>query len=424
MTDALPHPLADRPLAGDAAPARPAPEPDPADLAADLALVAGLAAVPQILSVCLRASGMGIVAVARVTEARWVACAVLDRMGFGLAPGGELPVETTLCGRVRDTREPIVIEHASREAEWCDHPTPRTYGYESHVSVPIVLPDGSVFGTLVAIDPAPLPVRAPDTVATFTLFADLLAFEIDAARRLAASEARLGAARAEGALREQFIAVLGHDLRNPLAAIEAGARLVGREPLSDRARGVLELMRGSVARMAGLIDDVLDFARGRLGGGIPLRLADGAGLEAELRQIVAEVQSLDPDRPILAQLEAVEGLRCDPRRLGQLLSNLLANAATHGAPGRPIRVEAARGPGAVRITVANEGPTIPPELRERLFEPFVRGPDAAPAGGLGLGLYIARAIATAHGGALEVQSADGITRLVLTLPDAPAREAA
>ena len=182
------------------------------DFAADIALVQGLPAVPRILSVCLSASEMGIVAVARVTEGRWIACAVLDRIGFGLGPGGELPIDTTLCGVVRDTRHPIVIEHASREAEWCDHPTPRALGYESHVSVPIVLSGGEVWGTLVAIDPRPLPVRAPDTIATFTLFSELLAVQIAAARRLGAAQADLDRERHDSVLREEFIGVLAHEV--------------------------------------------------------------------------------------------------------------------------------------------------------------------------------------------------------------------
>jgi len=387
-------------------------ETDPSD---DVALVQRLGAVPRILSVCLRASGMSVVAIARVTADRWVACAVLDRMGFGLVPGSELPVETTLCGKVRDSRRPIVIEHASRDAEWCDHPTPRAYGYESHVSVPITLPDGAVFGTLVAIDPKPLPVGAPDTVATFTLFAELLGYEIDAERRLMASEVVIEGIREESDAREQFIAVLGHDLRNPLAAIDAGSRMLGREALSPGGERLLAMMRGSVARMAGLVDDVLDFARGRLGGGIPTAMA-AADLGPVLTQILVELGSIHPERVIDIEIDLGGPVRCDPRRIGQMLSNLVANALVHGAPQEPIRVTARREGGLVELSVANAGPPIPPETLGRLFEPFTRGPSAGDTDGLGLGLFIAAQIARAHGGVLTATSEAGETRLTFLMP--------
>jgi signal transduction histidine kinase len=405
------------------APTRPAPT-STDGLTGDIEIVQRLAAVPKILSVCLSASGMGIVAIARVTADRWIACAVLDRMGFGLPPGGELPVETTLCGQVRDAREPIVIEHASQEAQWCDHGTPRTYGYESHMSVPIVLPDGTFFGTIVAIDPKPLPVRAPDTLATFTLFADLLAFEIDAERRLAASRALLEDARREAELRERFIAVLGHDLRGPLAVLDAGARVLQREEgLSERAREVPDLMTATSRRMADLIDDVLDFAQGRLAGGIPVRADEAVDLGPTLSQIVAEFRSLEPDGRIEAGIGPLAALRCDPRRVGQLASNLIANALAHGAADAPVRVVARTTPEAFELWVANRGASIPPERMDRLFEPFARGSgepanSAAKVGGdgLGLGLYIAQAIARAHGGTLTAASDARETRFTFKMP--------
>lgn len=394
----------------------------PPDIATDVDLIQRIAVVPRILSVCLTASGMGVVAIARVTPDRWTACAVLDRMAFGLVPGSELPVNTTLCGQVRDSHVPIVIEHASREAEWCDHETPRTYGYESHISVPIILPDGSLFGTLVAIDPKPLPVRAPDTVATFALFAELLGVHIDAQQRLDASEGLLAGEREDAALREQFIAVLGHDLRNPLAAIDAGTRLLGREELSERGRNVLTLLGGSVRRMAGLVDDVLDFARGRLAGGIPMAMTEGADLGPTLRQIVEELRGIFPTRVIETAIGPLAGIRCDPGRLGQMLSNLLSNALTHGAPDEPIRVEAEVKGGLLTFDIANGGPPIPEAVLARVFEPFVRGEGRRPEEGLGLGLFIASEIARAHGGTLSAESGASGTRLVFSMPVATSRE--
>ena len=122
---------------------------------------------------------------------------------------------------------------------FCGHHTPAKYGFQSYISMPIILADGSFFGTLCAIDPRPARLNTPQTVGMFKLFAELIATHLDAANRLAASEARLLGERETSELREQFIAVLGHDLRNPLASIARGnqaadARRTGKPRRSSR----------------------------------------------------------------------------------------------------------------------------------------------------------------------------------------------
>src|SRR3712207_6516384 len=164
------------------------------------------------------------------------------------------------------------------------------YGFQSYISVPIRRPSGEFFGTLCSIDPRPARVSRPEVVSMFKLFAELIAFHLDALERLETSEAALLSERQGTELREQFIAVLGHDLRNPLAAIQAAARLLRNEPLSEKAAFVVNLMQNSVTRMAGLIDNVLDFARGRLGGGLELNRNAALPLEAALEQVVAELR--------------------------------------------------------------------------------------------------------------------------------------
>jgi GAF domain-containing protein len=168
---------------------------------------------------------MGFAAVARVSEDRWVACSVRDAIRFGLQPGGELKVETTICNEIRQNRQWVVIDHVAADQTFCQHPAPALYGFQSYISMPIILPDGRFFGTLCAIDPRPALVNTPETIGMFRLFAELIAFHLDAHERLAASRARLLDERRTAELREQFIAVLGHDLKNPLASIDAGVTL-------------------------------------------------------------------------------------------------------------------------------------------------------------------------------------------------------
>jgi signal transduction histidine kinase len=383
------------------------------DFTDDLTAIASIEAVPTILEVVCRTTGMGFAAVARVTEDRWVACAVRDEIAFGLKPGGELKIETTICNEIRDSRRAVVIDHVAEDSLFRDHHTPRMYGFQSYISIPIILPDGSFFGTLCAIDPRPARLANPAVTGMFKLFADLIAFHLDADRRLKRSEAALLTANQSAELRDQFIAVLGHDLRNPLAAIEGGMRMLERTPLDDKARSLTRLISQSTERMFRLIDDVLDFARGRLGGGVGLKLSDQP-LTPMLEQVVAELRAAYPGRRIETEFGAMSGLRCDPHRLGRLLSNLAGNALIHGARDRPVRVRAAIAGDLFELGVANHGAPIPPTVAKELFKPFFRAGSVEK--GLGLGLYIAAEIARAHGGTLTVSSTEEETRFTFRMP--------
>jgi signal transduction histidine kinase len=382
----------------------------------DLETVSKIDAIPNILEVVCRTTGLGFAAVARVTEHRWIACAVRDDIAFGLKPGGELTVETTICDEIRDTGHPVVIEHAAEDTAFCNHPTPKLYGFQSYISVPIYLSNGRFFGTLCAIDPKPARINTPETVGMFRLFADLIAFHLDAQERLKLSEAALTDERHTAQLREQFIAVLGHDLRNPLNAISGGAELLSMMPLAEKATPVVTLIKRSAARMGGLIDNVLDFARGRLGGGLSLNRVVDAGLKETLEHVIAEVRTAWPDRDIRSEIALNRAVACDGPRIAQLFSNLLANAITHGDPAGPVRVQARSDDSGFELSVSNLGQPIPPETIERLFQPFSRASAQPGKQGLGLGLYIASEIARAHEGLLDVASSPEETRFTFRMP--------
>jgi sigma-B regulation protein RsbU (phosphoserine phosphatase) len=233
------------------------------------------------------------------------------------------------------------------------------------------------------------------------------------AERMRAEESLL-AEKHFGELREQFIAILGHDLRNPLASIDAGVNLILRRNRSHEIEKVATLIQGSVRRMSGLIDNVLDFARARLGGGISLNRVANRELEPVLRQVIAELRAGFPDRSIETELCIVQAVDCDSARIGQLASNLIANALTHGAADTPVRIEAATTGGFFELSVSNHGDPIPDEVLDRLFLPFARGDDRSPQG-LGLGLYIASEIAKAHGGVLTATSTEEATRFAFRM---------
>jgi GAF domain-containing protein len=161
------------------------------DFHADVGAIARINAVPRILEVVCRATGMGFAAIARVTESRWVCCAVLDEIHLGLQAGDELKLESTICNEIRQDREAAVIEEVAKDQFYNRHPTPVIYGFQSYISVPIVRSDGTFFGTLCAIDPRPARVKRPEIIGMFKLFAELIATHLDASQQLALGEADL-----------------------------------------------------------------------------------------------------------------------------------------------------------------------------------------------------------------------------------------
>ena len=390
--------------------------PDDVIIAEDLAKIAAIQSVRAILDICCRTTGMGFSAVARVTEDRWIACAVNDQIGFGLQPGGELEIKTTICDEIRDSLRAVVFDDAAADPIFRDHHTPRIYGLRSYISMPIVLPDGRFFGTLCAIDPQPAQVNTPEIIGTFKLFAELIGLHLDAHERLQASQADLIDARRASELRDQFIAVLGHDLRNPIASIDAGARILRRTPLDEKSTNILDLMQKSVLRMAALIDNILDFARGRLGDGLELEAKADPRLEDSLRHVVQELRGAYPERMIASEIHLGRPVVADTSRLSQLLSNLLGNALTHGAEDHPVTVTASTTDDAFVLEVVNGGEPIAPDTQARLFQPFTRAKKRGMQEGLGLGLYIAAEIAKAHGGVLDVQSDAKQTRFTFRMP--------
>lgn len=386
---------------------------------ADMAAVARIATVPTILRVVSEITGLRLALVARVTESSWTACAVLDRMDFGLSVGGQLDVATTLCSEVREARAPIVIEHASVDPDFCGHPTPKMYGFESYVAVPITRPNGVYFGNLCALDSRPLPLRDGRTLTLMQLFAELIALQLVAEEESTRERAALSREREAAQLREEFIAVLGHDLRSPLAAITTGTEFLLSLPQEGTQRVVLERVRNSAGRMARLIADIMDFARGRLGGGLTLdrELLDVQKLVAGL---VDETAANHPDRVIRLTSSGGGAVSLDRSRAGQMFANLLNNAVEHGDPGASVDVRIAVDATEVVYAVTNAGAPTSIATTPGLFQPFFRTRDRRARHGLGLGLYIAREIALGHGGSITVDvTPEGIVTFAVHLPRHP-----
>ncbi|MDD2048676.1 GAF domain-containing sensor histidine kinase [Pseudomonas putida] len=373
-------------------------------ITSDIATIGRINAVPAILQVICESTGMRFAAVARVSENTWTACAVLDNLGFGLKVGGELELYTTLCHEVRGSHQTIVIDKASEDERYCNHSAPRIYSFESYISVPVFRTDGSFFGTICALDPLPAALKGSAIQPMMESFARLLSIQIESEENAQKTEQALQKERAMAELREQFIAVLGHDLRNPLFAITAGAELLSQRLQDEKSRTIAQHILTSGRRATQLVRDVLDFARGRLGNGITVTIQPCPDLGDALRHVAAELQRVHPQRQINLQIGDLSGVHCDRERVTQLLSNLIANALTHGAQDKPVDVSAQIRDRAFVLGVHNLGDPIAPQVLAQLFQPFSHPLNDTVHSGLGLGLYIANQIALAHGGRMEVIS--------------------
>lgn len=216
--------------------------------------------------------------------------------------------------------------------------------------------------------------------------------------------------------REVFVGMLGHDLRNPLNAISMAAQqlLMHADRLDPAHRRLAKRILSSSARIERMADDLLDFTRGRIGGGVPVHIA-AADLAAVIRDVTDEFHEAFPDRDIRADVD-VDNLRgdWDADRLAQVVSNLIANALEHGDD--PIEVSGRADGDQVVLEVRNPGDLASGSISQ-IFDPFVSlGTTRAGRRGLGLGLYIVREVARAHGGTVDAGSDDGTTTFRVRLP--------
>ncbi|HEY6099958.1 MAG TPA: HAMP domain-containing sensor histidine kinase, partial [Anaeromyxobacter sp.] len=223
-----------------------------------------------------------------------------------------------------------------------------------------------------------------------------------------------------GKLQEEFVAVVAHDLRTPLSAIQLSVKtlFVGTEPSAAQTRKVGRVF-ASVERITEILRALRDFTQARLAGGIPL-VTECVDVGRLAQRSVAEMEGAHPGRTIQVSLEGDLAIVGDGGRLLQVLSNLLGNAIQHGPPDAPVSVTVGTEGESVALRVHNDGPPIPAALLPEIFEPFRRGTSGGEGGSLGLGLSIVREIVRAHGGTVEVRSAEGEgTTFTVRLPPAP-----
>nr|WP_269468737.1 HAMP domain-containing sensor histidine kinase [Alteromonas sp. ASW11-130] len=355
------------------------------------------------------ATGLRFICIARVTESNWTTCAVLDLVDYNLAPGDELAIQTTYCQHVRKSSTPIIIDSVKHDENYRDSPIPKMYKFESYFSYPIYGRNGEFFGTLCGLDPEPADLKNTQIKSQILAFANLLSRQLMDQERFDQVQTALSDEKSAARLREQYIAILGHDIRTPLSSFSLSVDLL-KDHLNDEfSKKILRKMTNSVGRMKALINNVMDFTQGRVGGGITIYPHTVENLEALIEHAVSELTDLNKSCRIDCDIHLPSPVKCDPHRICQLLSNLLINAITHGDTSSPILVCAYERNGQFLIEVTNEGSEIPREIQQRLFQPFWRCEQNKESKGLGLGLFIASEIAKAHSGDLSVLSENSKT---------------
>jgi PAS domain S-box-containing protein len=216
---------------------------------------------------------------------------------------------------------------------------------------------------------------------------------------------------------QRLIGIVSHDLRNPFNVIGMGSEALQGYPLDPGAQRIVARISRAAERATRLIKDLLDFAQARIGTTIPVN-PQPTNLREIVEQVVDEIQAAAPGRVIRIGHAGDETGSWDADRLAQVIANLVGNALQHGSPGAPILVESRISGTDAVLTVANEGPGIPAGELTKLFEPYHRASTSKPGtGSMGLGLYIAREVISAHGGSIEVESSpQAMTRFTVRLP--------
>ena len=324
-----------------------------------------------------------------------------------LACARETPLSHSFCKHVVGGRSPLVVDDARTHPVLKDNPAVRDLNVIAYAGVPLVTPDGHVLGALCAIDGRPRAWVAED-IATLTDLAAAVMAEVELraqAKALQASQQRLEEAQAT---REQFVQMLVHDLRNPLASLLSALELVEEfGELAGPQREFFDMARRNGQTLLGMVNDVLDVSRAE-NSGLALECVPlpAAGL---VTQALARVEPLAAAKSVTLALDAAPeapAVLADEEKITRVLANLLGNAVRFTPAGGRVSISAAADGAALCFAVCDGGPGLPEDVRRVIFEKF--NPAARGAGAsTGLGLAFCKAVAEAHGGSVAVDSQPG-----------------
>ena len=409
----------------------------------DLRNISQIPIVKSLLDVVCQTTGMGFAAIARVTEDNWLACGVRDDISFGLKPGEELKIKTTICDEIRDNGKCVVINHVAEDEAFKHHHTPAMYGFQSYVSVPVFRRDGSFFGTLCAIDPNPNQLDTPEVLGMFNLFADLISFHLEAVEQNDDNESKLLSERSfnkklevkiEERTREleasnealakmnmelqSFTYISSHDLQEPLRKIQIFVNIISDQELqnlSDSGKDYFRRLQNAAQRMRVLIDDLLSYSHANF----DERKFETTDLMTIAQTVKEDLrEEIDEKRAVVEIGEMAEAsvIRFQFR---QLLFNLVSNSLKFIKAGQKphIKIQSKIASGAelhhdklvpevlyCHVSVSDNGIGFDPQYGEKIFELFQRLHDRSLYSGTGIGLAIVKKITENHQGLIFATS--------------------
>lgn len=388
----------------------------------DVERIQSLDVVPTILELVCRSTGMGFAAVARVTEDKWITCAVKDDIAFGLKPGSELVVATTICNEIRGHHQPVVIDEVCSDAAFADHHTPKMYGFQSYISIPIFLKNGDFFGTLCAIDPRPFPLKENNTVKMFQLYADLISFHLLAQEQAEAKNQLLKSI--SGKLKhsqeeiDQYAHISQHTLQEPLRKLQLFSDLmISDKTLSETHMAKeLALEINMLARgFSAMITELGTFSSipGNTHGFTSINLNN------ILTDTVTLLQSNIIEKNAVVDIQLLPTISGITSQIGRLFINLVDNALKYSRPDTtavikvyaqiPLEEEILSagldvGVAYYKICIEDNGVGIHKADMPHIFNLFTRVNIRPNDTGVGMGLPQSRRIMRNHNGALVVSS--------------------
>jgi len=409
----------------------------------DVENIGKITIIPNLLDVVCEITGMGFAAIARVTEEKWMACYVRDDISFGLKPGDELAIDTTICNEIRQHQEAVIIDHVTKDELFKYHHTPAQYGFQSYISVPIMRKDNTFFGTLCAIDPNPHYLSKPEIIKMFRLFCDLISFHLDAIEQLDANKVDMKAqlsfsSKLEEKIRErtaeldeknetllrtnkelqEFNYISSHDLQEPLRKIQtyvSKIQATESSNLSSDGTAYFQKVRESAQRMQSLINDLLTYSQTQKTN----EQFKNVDLRSLLSEVLEDLTDEINEKSALVNIGPMCSVKVIPFQFRQIFYNIIGNAIKYSSEERQPRIEViseiVKGnqikdslPGDAsycHIRISDNGIGFNQDHSDKIFELFQRLHNKSEFSGTGIGLAIVKKIIENHKGFITAKSA-------------------
>jgi len=413
-----------------------------------------LPAFPAVLKALRGLSQMRFAALVRITDRQWQPYMVDDQANLGIEAGDVWPIENTLCGEVLELNAPVSQPSVPLDlaGENAAHMV-NALGIRCHFSYPVFDADGSFFGVLCMMDTVPCHPMSFAVIDAVSAFSQLVGADISRARASAISPSsdaaptdsaaaqvptrresepsRQGQTSAHAepvgsgappSVQSRVLSVMGHDLRNPMHSLMAAIEMIQLKPMDQRLERLMGMVHGSASRLGELAQQTLDFTRLQMLGELPVQIVPSHDPVGNIKSLIKAVRASYPQREVVEDIDACPAADLDPARLEQAMASVLTHAIKHCGADQQVSVVARGQDGALEIVVSVPGYILDAAMLANVFNPFAQEGGEAQTAHLGVGLYLARAVALAHGGDLVATQAGNDARFVFAVPISSALE--